>query len=75
MDVADDADGRVAIFAGDGEPAGSGPQRPPPGPGGTGGLAGAGRLLGEALDSRYGAAFVAAALVAVLVLGLVLTRH
>lgn len=75
MDVADDADGRVAIFAGDAEPAGAIPERPRPATGGPGGLSGATHRFGEVLDSRYGAALVAAALVAVLVLGLLLTHR
>jgi hypothetical protein len=75
MDVADDADGRVVIFAGDAELAGSMPERSPRAPDGRGGLGDATHLFGEMLDSRYGAAFIAAALVAVLVLGLLLTHH
>jgi hypothetical protein len=71
MDVADDADGRVAIFTVD---ARSTPERPPPAAGGTGGVGAPGSRLGEVLDS-YGPAFIAVGLVVVLVLGLLLTRH
>jgi hypothetical protein len=74
MDVADDADGRVAIFTVDVAPARSTPERPPPAAGGTGGVGAPGSRLGEVLDS-YGPAFIAVGLVVVLVLGLLLTRH
>jgi hypothetical protein len=74
MEVADDAEGRVAIFSidvGSADPETVPPtvDRPHEGQGG------AGRRLGEALDSRYAPVFIGAALVIILVLGLVLARH
>jgi hypothetical protein len=74
MEVADDADGRVTIFSidiGSADPETIPPtvERPQEGHGG------AGRRLGEALDSRYAPVFIGAALVIILVLGLVLARH
>jgi hypothetical protein len=73
MDVADDADGRVAIFSVDGTPEAAAP-----------GVAMAARhsavraraaRVGAWLDGAYAGAVVAAALVVILVLGLLLSRH
>jgi hypothetical protein len=74
MEVADDADGRVAIFSLD--VASADPEPAPPTAEhrrDVGG--GVGRHLSEALDNRYAPVFIGAALVVILVLGLVLARH
>ena len=74
MEVADDADGRVAIFSvedativSSGSRAAPEPGRPP--------RRVAARSLGKALDSRLAPALIAATLVLILVLGLMLSRH
>jgi hypothetical protein len=74
MDVADDAEGRVVIFSLDNSPLDEEAPPPPPNAGRNGWMRGTSRFL-EALDSRYAAAFVAAVLVGVLVVGLLLTRR
>jgi hypothetical protein len=71
MDVADDADGRVAIFS-VAEPRRASEIAPTqPGPDGTTAPA----LLGRMLDSPYAVVVIAGVLVVILVLGLMLARH
>ncbi len=72
MDVADDADGRVVIFAADApaEPLGSPAE--PPGPRPTWSAA---DRIGEWLDAPYAGVGIAVVLVMALVLGLLLSRH
>lgn len=74
MEVADDADGRVAIFSVEDAPIGSPGSRSAPELGHPP-HRGAARSLGKALDSRLAPALLAAVLVLILVLGLMLTRH
>ncbi len=73
MDLADDADGRVAIFS-VGELS-STPGPAPPGLAHRGRLAGSTAGIGRLLDGSYAAVAVAAVLVVILVLGLLLSRH
>ena len=75
MDVADDADGRVAIFSVEESPPDPGAAQSAPDARPSTATRGAAHRLGAALDSRYAAAFIAAALVGILVLGLLLTRR
>ena len=72
MDVADDADGRVAIFSVE-DLAEQVP--PPPPPPGRGGAASVGAQIGRWLDDAYAGVGVAVVLVVILVLGLLLSRH
>jgi hypothetical protein len=73
MDVADDAAGRVAIFAAD--EASEGFEPPPRAPVTAGTAGGPGQRLGDLLDSSFGPALIAVGLVVVLVVGLLLSRH
>jgi hypothetical protein len=73
MELADDAEGRVTIFAVDvtSEPA-TGAAVAPEGPGR---LHAAGTALASTLDSRYAAPVLAGVLAVLLVLGLLLLRR
>ncbi len=73
MDLPDDADGRVAIFAVD-QPGDAAAGVPPVRERGGAGHAALERL-GAALDTPYAGVVVAAALVVILVLGLLLLRR
>jgi hypothetical protein len=73
MDVADDADGRVAIFSVDGHPEADPPGGPRPAQ--RGAFRGATDRAGVWLDSPYAVPAIAAVLVLILVLGLLLSRH
>lgn len=72
MDVADDADGRVAVFTVD-----AGSPEPPAGTAATrrGPVGVAADHVGVWLDGAYTGVGLAVALVAILVLGLLLSRH
>jgi hypothetical protein len=72
MDLADDAEGRVAIFR-VGESPSAAPA--PAGRGHRGGLAATADGLGRLLDGTYAGVGVAVVLVVILVLGLLLSRH
>lgn len=66
MDLAEDADGRVAIYSvTDAEPVPAAPPAPSQ----------AAARLGRALDSRWAPAVIGVALVLILVLGLLLLRR
>ena len=71
MDVADDADGRVAIFSVDGPRRASKIAPTPPRQDGSTAPA----RLGQMLDSPYAVAVLAGVLVVILVLGLIFSRH
>lgn len=73
MDIADDADGRVAIFTVD-APYRASPGGPPPVPVGPQSARPAERLA-ALLDSAYAGVGIVAVLVVVLVLGLLFARH
>jgi hypothetical protein len=72
MDVADDADGRVAIFSVAEPRRGSRIVSPPPGPAEA---TAAPSRLGQMLDSPYAVVVIAVVLVVILVLGLMFSRH
>ncbi len=74
MDVADDADGRVAIFSIDAAHRLDTGGTPPP-PSDLPGPAGTAARLGTLLDSTYAGVGIAVVLVVILVLGLVLACH
>ncbi len=74
MDVADDADGRVAIFSVDAPDRPDAVATPPPLPHHPR-PAGLAERLGALLDSAYAGIGIAVMLAVILVLGLVLTRH
>jgi hypothetical protein len=71
MDVADDADGRVAIFSVAEPRRASQIVSPPPRPDETT----APTRLGQMLDSPYAVVVIAGVLVVILVLGLMFSRH
>ena len=71
MDVADDADGRVAIFSVAEPRRGSHIVSPPPGPD----EATSPTRFGQMLDSPYAVVVIAGVLVVILVLGLMFSRH
>ena len=73
MDVADDAEGRVAIFSVDASARPDTSQTPPP-PAAPA-SAGPAERLGALLDGAYAGVAIAVALVVILVLGLALGRH
>jgi hypothetical protein len=73
MDVADDAEGRVAIFSVDGRPDADPPGEPLRVQRGS--FRRATDRLGVWLDNPYAGAAIAAVLVLILVLGLLLSRH
>jgi hypothetical protein len=71
MDVADDADGRVAIFSVDGPRRSS---RIAPTPSRQDGTTAPARVS-QMLDSPYAVVVIAGVLVVILVLGLIFSRH
>jgi hypothetical protein len=73
MELSDDAEGRVAIFAVDG--ASGMATEMPVGPRRPGRLVGTGARVAATLDSRYAPPALAAVLVILLVLGLILLRR
>jgi hypothetical protein len=73
MDIADDADGRVAIFTVDAAP--QDPALDAPASGQGGGFHAVEDRLGAWLDASFAGVVIAAALAVVLVLGLVLLRR